>query len=139
MADMASEDILNIHENMGTCSLDLEAFYKGFNSLFLPYIRDTAEEGEEVVGACTVCTDCWTVYYFEGFGDGYYWVDREAWANWNCSGIDWGACRGWGRDRADKLGGIGPSAYALDEVDTYMADNKKQADSLDFYYYLRSD
>lgn len=134
--DRALVDSLDIHDDRDTYSLDLEAFYSDFNSFFQACTLGIAVvEAEE---ACTACTDYWVAYYFALVGDGYYLVDKKAWAYLDCSGFDLGACRAWDRDTVDTLGDIGPSAYALEEVDTYMVDNKKQEDSLDFYYYLGS-
>jgi hypothetical protein len=56
----------------------------------------------------------------------------------DCNGFDWGAYKASGRDMADTLEDTDPFAYALDVGDTYMVDNKKQAGSLGFYYYLGS-
>ena len=125
----------DIHGDRDTYSLDLEASCNEFNSPFLTCILDIAVV-EVDVETCIACTDYLVAYCFEQIEDDYYLVDMEALAYLDCSDFDWDACRALDRGRVDTLGDIDPFAYALDGVDTYMAGNKKLADSLDFYYYL---
>lgn len=127
-------DILeDSHGDRGTYSLDSVAFCKDFNSFFLGCILDIAVVGEGEVEACTACIDYLVAYCFAQIDDDYYLVDMEAWVHLDCSDSDWDAYRALDRGRVGTLGDI---AYALDGVDTYKEGNKKQADSLDFYYYL---
>jgi hypothetical protein len=136
---MAWVDSLGSRDDRDTYSLDSEAFYNDSHSFFPVCTMGIAVEGvEEVEEVCIVYTDHSIAYYFGVVEGGYYLVDMKALAYLDCNGFDWGACRALGSDTVDTLEDTDPFAYALDGVDTYMVDNKKQADSLDFYYYLRS-